>query len=106
MKKGGISQKPTAEMEKNQQPKKQALIALRKVQSHVKKIIQMIDEDVYCIRIMEQNLAVVGLLRSAHQSLLENHLNTCFRKAISSRNEKRKREMIKEILKVVKLANK
>ena len=93
-------------MGKIHQPKKQALIALRKAQSHVKKIIQMIDDDVYCIRIMEQNLAVTGLLRSAHQKLLENHLNTCFREAIGSRNEKRKQEMIKEILKVVKLANK
>lgn len=66
----------------------------------------MIESDVYCIRVMEQNLAVVGLLRSAHQKLLENHLNTCFREAIDSRNGKRKQEMIKEILKVVKLTNK
>lgn len=93
-------------MGKTHQPKKQALIALRKAQSYVKRIIQMIDEDVYCVKIMEQNLAVLGLLRSAHQSLLENHLNTCFREAIGSRNQKRKQEMIKEILKVVKLANK
>ncbi len=93
-------------MRKTHQPKKQALIALRKAQSHVKKIIQMIDDDIYCIKIMHQNLAVVGLLRSAHQKLLENHLNTCFREAVGSRNEKRKQEMIKEILKVVKLANK
>ncbi|HCI05612.1 MAG: hypothetical protein UX26_C0011G0007 [Parcubacteria group bacterium GW2011_GWC1_45_9] len=93
-------------MKQNPSTKKQTLIALRKAQSLVKKIIQMIDEGVYCVRIMEQNLAVVGLLRSAHEKLLENHLNTCFREAIGSRDEKRKQEMIKEILKVVKLANK
>ncbi len=93
-------------MKQNFSTKKQTLTALRKAQSLVKKIIQMIESDVYCIRVMEQNLAVVGLLRSAHQKLLENHLNTCFREAIDSRNGKRKQEMIKEILKVVKLTNK
>jgi DNA-binding FrmR family transcriptional regulator len=55
---------------------------------------------------MQQNLAVIGLLKSAHQQLMENHLNTCFKKAMKTRNEKRIQEMIDEILKVTKLFNK
>jgi len=55
---------------------------------------------------MQQNLAVIGLLKSAHQMLMENHLNTCFKNAMQTNNEKKKQEMIQEILKVSKLANK
>ncbi|MGC8775981.1 MAG: metal-sensitive transcriptional regulator [Minisyncoccia bacterium] len=87
--------------------KKQAtLINFKKAQSLLSKIIKMVEENKYCIDIMQQNLAVIGLLKSAHQTLMENHLNSCFRSAIGFRNEKKKKEMIAEILKVAKLANK
>jgi CsoR family transcriptional regulator, copper-sensing transcriptional repressor len=87
--------------------KKQGVsINFKKAQSLISKIIEMIEGGEYCIDIMQQNLAVIGLLRSAHEILMENHLNTCFKKAIGSKNEKKKQEMIKEILTVTKLFNK
>jgi DNA-binding FrmR family transcriptional regulator len=66
----------------------------------------MVETNEYCINIMQQNLAVIGLLKSAHQMLMENHLDTCFKKAMETKNEKKKEEMIKEILKVMRLFNK
>lgn len=86
--------------------KKRTIITFKKAQSLIGRIIEMIEKGEYCIDIMQQNLAAIGLLRSAHQQLMKNHLNTCFRKAVISKNEKRKKEMIEEILKVTKLANK
>ncbi len=86
--------------------KEKTLINFKKAQSLISKIIQMVEADEYCIDIMHQNAAVIGLLKSAHQMLMENHLNTCFKKAMETKNEKRKREMTKEILKVTKLFNK
>lgn len=86
--------------------KQNTLINFRKAQSLLKKIIKMIEDNHYCIDVMQQNMAVIGLLKSAHQMLMENHLNTCFKKAVSSRNQKRKQEMIREILQVTKLCNK
>lgn len=85
---------------------KKILINFKKAKSHTDKIIKMAEREEYCINIMQQNLAVIGLLKSAHQMLMENHLNTCFRKAFESKDEKRKQEMIKEILKVTRLFNK
>ena len=81
-------------------------INFKKVNSHVLKIIKMLEEGHYCIDIMQQNLAVIGLLKSAHQMLLENHLNTCFKNAMASKDEGIKTKMIGEILQVVKLFNK
>jgi DNA-binding FrmR family transcriptional regulator len=66
----------------------------------------MVEDKEYCVNIMQQNLAVIGLLRSAHEMLMEKHLNTCFKKAMAAKNEKRKQEMIEEILTVTKLFNK
>jgi len=90
---------PTGRQEKT-------LIGFKKAQSLIVKITEMVKANEYCINIMQQNLAVIGLLKSAHQQLMENHLNTCFKKAMKTRNEKRIQEMIDEILKVTKLFNK
>jgi len=86
--------------------KQETLINFKKAQSLISKIIQMVQADEYCIDIMQQNLAVIGLLKSAHQMLMENHLNTCFKTAMAAKNEKRKQEMVQEILKVTKLFSK
>lgn len=83
-----------------------ALIGFKKAQSHISMIIQMVENGEYCINIMQQNLAVIGLLKSAHQLLMENHLNTCFKTAMATKNEKRKQAMTGEILQVTKLFNK
>ena len=85
--------------------KKKALIAFKKAQSHLGKIILMLEKGEYCMNIMQQNLAVIGLLKSAHQLLMENHLQTCFKNAMSSKNEKLKKRMTEEILGVTKLYN-
>ena len=86
--------------------KQKTLINFKKAESLIKKISVMVEEDQYCIDIMQQNLAVIGLLRSAHEMLMENHLNTCFKKAMETKNEARKQKMTQEILKVTKLFNK
>lgn len=86
--------------------KDKTLINFKKAQSLLSKIIKMVEDNEYCIDIMQQNLAVLGLSKSAHQMLMEGHLNTCFKKAIQTNNETRKQEMIEEILKVTKLFNK
>ena len=86
--------------------KEKTLIGFKKAQSLIVKITEMVKVNEYCINIMQQNLAVIGLLKSAHQQLMENHLNTCFKKAMKTRNEKRIQKMIDEILKVTKLFNK
>jgi DNA-binding FrmR family transcriptional regulator len=86
--------------------KKQALINFKKAQSLLTKITKMVEDKEYCIDIMQQNLAVIGLLKSAHQMFLDDHLNSCFKNAFASKNKKLQQQMIDEILKVTKLTNK
>lgn len=86
--------------------KEKALIGFKKAHSLLAKIINMTEGNEYCVDIMQQDLAVIGLLRSAHEMLMENHLNSCFKTAMASANERKKKEMTDEILKVTKLFNK
>ena len=82
------------------------LINFKKAKSLLEKIIEMTEKDEYCIDIMQQNLAVIGLLRSAHEMLMEDHLKTCFSSACDSKNQTKKKKMVEEILKVSRLFNK
>ena len=86
--------------------KKKTQINFKKAKTHLEKIIKMTEEDKYCIDIMQQNMAVIGLLKSANNMLMEGHLNSCFKNAMASKNDKKKKQMIEEILQVTKLANK
>ena len=86
--------------------KQKVLIGFKKAHSLLAKIISMTEGGEYCVDIMQQNLAAIGLLRSAHEMLMENHLNSCFKSAMSSRNSKKKKAMSDEILKVTRLFNK
>lgn len=86
--------------------REQALLGFKKAHSHLGKVIKMVESGSYCIDVMQQNLAVIGLLKGAHAKMMENHLNSCFLQAMSSKNTAEKQKMIEEILRVSKLANK
>jgi DNA-binding FrmR family transcriptional regulator len=88
------------------QQKEKTLINFKKAGSLLQKITEMTENGEYCINIMQQNLAVIGLLRSANEMLMENHLNTCFKMAMAAKNDKKKKQMTEEILKVTNLFNK
>lgn len=85
------------------QDKKKLLVSYKKAQSLLGKIIGMLEQDAYCIDVMQQNLAVIGLLKSASSQLLDRHLQSCFKSVMESGSERKKQEMIGEILQVTKL---
>ncbi len=86
--------------------KKSTIITLKKAQSSISKIIKMLDEDKYCIDVLQQITAVNGLLKSASNKILENHLNTCFSEGLSHKDENEKSKLIKEVLEVINRGNK
>lgn len=83
---------------------KQTLIGLKKAKTLLEKIIDMVENEKYCIDVIQQNLAVIGLLKSANLWLLEGHLWCCFVDAVKRNDEKKIDEMVEEILTIVKTA--
>lgn len=90
-------------MKKIDDPKKQAAIALKKANSHIKNILTMLEEDQYCIDIMTQIAAANGLLKSAADKILKNHMRTCFKEGMENQTNEMKEQLIQEVLDVVNL---
>ncbi len=84
--------------------KKKTIITAKKARSLSEKVITMLEKDTYCIDVIQQNLAIIGLLKSVNLQLLEGHLNCCVKNTINEKNEEKLDEMIKEILKVLQTA--
>lgn len=84
--------------------KQKAVITLKKAHSLSKKVLEMTENDQYCIDIIQQNLAIIGLLKSVNTSLLEGHLHCCVTNAVKEGDMKKINEMMEEIAKVVKTA--
>jgi CsoR family transcriptional regulator, copper-sensing transcriptional repressor len=93
-------------MKKIDDPKKQASIALKKAQTHIKNILDMIDNDEYCIDILTQISAVNGLVKSASDSMLKNHMRTCFMHGMATDDNNQKEALIGEVLNVINLSGK
>lgn len=86
--------------------KQKILIGLKKAESSLKKITSMVEGDKYCVDIMQQNLAVIGLLKSVHQQIMQDHLHTCFAEGIESGSKTKQAKMIEEIIRVTRLVGK
>lgn len=84
-------------VKKQLSPKQNASRRLRIVDGHIKKIIEMIDSDVYCIDVLQQTHAVRNAIKKAEEVLLMSHLNHCVAKAI---NSNAKEKAIEELVQV------
>lgn len=81
------------------------ITTLKKAASLTNTILTMVEEDKYCIDILQQINAVKGLLNSAGNKILEAHLDNCFTEGMNSSDEKKKQKMIKEIQTVLTKTN-
>jgi len=84
--------------------KKKTITQLKRAQGMLKKVISMTEDDQYCIDLLQQSLAVIGLMKGANKMILENHLNACFKSGMKSADSKRQQELIKELLQVISKA--
>jgi DNA-binding FrmR family transcriptional regulator len=90
-------------MKKHAKANKSVLITLKKARSHIDKIIEMVEQDEYCIDIIQQLNAIDGYIDSARKSKLISHLKTCFADGMSVKSPRRKDELIDELIRVLKI---
>lgn len=81
--------------------KKESLKRLRIIEGHLKKVIKMVEEDKYCINVLQQSLAVQNALKEVNALLLDKHLHRCVSNAFKKGNSK-KEKSIKELFKIFK----
>jgi DNA-binding FrmR family transcriptional regulator len=73
---------------------------LKTVEGHLRGIQRMVEEDAYCIDIMQQVRAVQQALHRINSIILENHLNTCVTTAIRSDQTEERERVLQELLQV------
>lgn len=80
------------------------MIAMKKAKTSIEKIMKMIEEDKYCIDVIQQSLAVIGLLKSANMTLLQGHVDHCVKNACKSGKKKDIEEKMSELIRILKIA--
>ncbi len=86
-------------MEKNQ--KKEILNRMNYISGHLEGVKKMIDDDRYCVDIINQNKGVISAIEMVNKMVLRNHLNTCFTRAIQETDEKEKEKKLEEVLEIL-----
>lgn len=79
---------------------------LKTVEGHLRGIIRMVEEDVYCIDIIRQIQAVEAALNKVNAQILEGHLNSCVTTAIQGDDPKERERVLKELTEVFEMSTK
>ncbi len=80
---------------------KRVLRRLKIIEGQVRGLQRMVEENKYCVDIINQTSAVKKALSSVEDLLLENHLSTCVVEKI--KNDKNRKKVIKEIIEIYKI---
>ena len=76
--------------------KNKSLLSIKKASGTLNKVQEMIDQDRYCIVVIQQIDAVIGLLKSTKAQLLEGHLDHCLEHKLKENKEKGIKELLAE----------
>jgi len=79
---------------------KERIANLKRIEGQIKGIIRMIEQNDYCIDILNQTKAAKNALGNVENRILEKHLNECIKESIN--NPKNADKKIKELVKTLK----
>ncbi len=85
-------------------PASTPLSLARKARSHLDKVIDMLERGEYCITVLQQALAVQGLIKRMILDILTKHLRTCFAGGMRTASAREQEKLLSEVEQVLKLA--
>lgn len=74
---------------------------LNRIEGQVRGIGRMIDEERYCIDILQQIQAIKSALARVEDAVLKDHAATCVNAAIASGSEKAQRKKFEELVELM-----
>ncbi|MEE9616678.1 MAG: metal-sensitive transcriptional regulator [Anaerolineae bacterium] len=86
--------------------KAKVLARLKSIEGHVRGVQRMVEEDIYCIEIIKQTLAVQNAIAKVNTLILEGHLETCVTTAIKGDDPGERERVISELLDVFEMSRK
>ena len=94
---GGIHQAINGVHVLTEEEKKRLLARLKKSEGQVRGVMRMVEEDKYCVDVMNQVAAIQGALAEVSKHLLSRHLDTCVRNAMESGKAKDRSRVLDEL---------
>lgn len=92
-------------MKKSTDNKERILIALKKARTSLEKIIPMVEQEKNCFSIIQQNLAIIGLLKNTNLLMLESYMRQHLDGANKNKISRHDFETMQtEILKIIRTA--
>ena len=79
-------------------PNKAVLNRLSRIEGQVRGLAQMVEEDRYCIDILQQFQAVKAALAKTETEILKNHAACCVAEAIASGDAEDQRQKFAELV--------
>lgn len=79
---------------------------LRSVEGHIRGIERMVEEDAYCVDVVNQIHAVQRALKKVSTAVLDRHLHTCVTHAVRGDDDGAKERVLDELLEVFEATGK
>jgi DNA-binding FrmR family transcriptional regulator len=79
---------------------KDLLNRLKTIEGHIRGVQRMVEEDAYCIDIIQQTQAVQSALEKFNSAVLADHLNSCVTTAIRGDDAKERERVVNELVQV------
>ena len=83
---------------RDQSIQRHILHRLKIARGHLDRVIDMVDQDHYCIDVVHQSMAIQAALREADQVILKNHMQTCVADSI---RKGKSNEVIDEVMRIM-----
>ncbi|HOW35632.1 MAG TPA: metal-sensitive transcriptional regulator [Candidatus Omnitrophota bacterium] len=74
---------------------------LRKIEGQVRGIQRMIEEERYCVDILNQINSVVGALTRVENEILKKHIDGCISGALKGKFDKEAQQKIQEVTQLI-----
>ncbi len=94
-----LRNKRTADM-MNEIQKDEVNKRLNRIEGQVRGIINMVNNDRYCIDILTQTKAIISAVEKVDNIIIKQHLNTCVVNAMESGDQAEKEKKIDEVIKI------
>ena len=83
-----------------------ALVRLKTVEGHIRGIERMVENNAYCIDVIQQIQAVQSALNKISAIILDEHLNSCLIQAVRGDDPDERERVLKEITDVFEATKK
>jgi DNA-binding FrmR family transcriptional regulator len=80
---------------------KENIVALKRIEGQVRGIQRMIEDQQYCVDILNQIHAVIAALARVEDKILEKHFHGCVAHALAGKSQAAKSKKLTEIVELI-----